>query len=97
MLVLFSSAIAIVLYIGNVIAVGNLLAEVDNLENRHRQILLDKERLQFQVRQLSSLERIQGRAEAELGLKVLRDPPTWISVDGDKIRELEEASTRRSR
>ena len=40
MLILFAAAVAIVLYISNVIAVGNLLAEINALENQHRKMLL---------------------------------------------------------
>lgn len=91
MLVLFAAAVVIVLYIGNVIAVGNLLAEINTLEVRHSRMLMEKERLQFEIRQLSSLERIQNRAESELGLRVVREAPYWMTVDRDKIREVEEA------
>ena len=90
LLILFGAAVGIVLYIGNVIAVGNLLAEIDTLERQHSQILMDRERLQFEIRQLSSLEHIQNRAQSELGLKVVREAPTWLAVDRDKIRALED-------
>jgi|WetSurSiteA1Bulk_404760.scaffolds.fasta_scaffold34679_2 cell division protein FtsL len=96
LLILFVSAVAIVLYIGNVIAVGNLLAETNRLEKRHTQILMEQERLRFEIRQLSSLERIRSRAESELGLRVVREAPTWITVDKEKIRELEEAAAART-
>jgi hypothetical protein len=72
------------------IAVGNLLAEIDTLERQHSQILMDRERLQFEIRQLSSLEHIQNRAQSELDLKVVREAPTWLAVDKDKIRALED-------
>ena len=96
MAMLFGAAVAIVLYISNVIAVGNLLAEINGLEKRHNQMLMEKERLQFEIRQLSSLERIQQQAESELGLKVVREAPTWITVDREKIRQLNEAATART-
>lgn len=92
LLILFSAAVAIVLYVGNVIAVGNLLADINSLENRHTELLMEKERLQFEIRQLSSLERIRDQAETELGLKVVREAPTWISIDRQKIGALEEAA-----
>lgn len=93
--VLFGAAIAIVLYISNVIAVGNLLAEINALENQHRKMLMEQERLQFEIRQLASLERIQSRAESELGLAPVRVAPNWMSIDRDKIRDIEEALSER--
>jgi len=95
LLVLFGAAIAIVLYISNVIAVGNLLAEINALENRHRKMVMEQERLQFEIRQLASLERIQSRAESELGLAAVRVAPNWMSIDRDKIRDIEEALAER--
>jgi len=95
MLILFAAAVAIVLYISNVIAVGNLLAEINALENQHRKMLMEQERLQFEIRQLASLERIQSRAESELGLAPVRVAPNWMSIDRDKIRDLEEALSER--
>ncbi len=87
---LFGAAVAIVLYIGNVIAVGNLLFEINTLEHHENQLLMEQERLRFEIRQLSSLERIRGKAESELGLSVVRDAPTWLTVDREKIRTLEQ-------
>lgn len=95
MLVLFSAAVAIVLYISNVIAVGNLLAEINTLENQHRKMMMEQERLQFEIRQLASLERIQSRAESELGLVAVRVAPNWMSIDRDKVRDIEEALSER--
>lgn len=92
LMILFGAAVAIVLYISNVIAVGNLLADINLLEKRTTQLLMEKERLQFEIRQLSSLERIRNQAESELGLKVVREAPTWLSIDRQKVRALEEAA-----
>jgi len=95
LLVLFAAAVAIVFYISNVIAVGNLLAEINALENQHRKMVMEQERLQFEIRQLASLERIQSRAESELGLAPVRVAPNWISIDRDKVRDVEEATSER--
>jgi hypothetical protein len=50
--------------------------------------------LKARINKLASLERIQEKAE-ELGLKSLRQPPVWIDVDKERIREIEEAAPTR--
>ncbi|MBI2620210.1 MAG: hypothetical protein HYW57_09025 [Ignavibacteriales bacterium] len=90
MLLLIGMAAGIVLYVSNIIAVNQLLLEINALETEHQQILMDQERLKAQINRMASLERIQEKAEAELGLKGLEGPPVWIEVDAEKIKELEE-------
>jgi cell division protein FtsL len=94
MVVLIMAAVAIVLYISNIIAVNQLLNDVNALEREHRQILMDQEILRAQINRLASLERIQEKAE-ELGLSSLREPPVWIRVDPERIRDLQEQSARK--
>lgn len=93
MVVLILAAIAIVLYISNIIAVNQLMSEVNSLEREHRQILMEQEILRAQINRLASLERIQEKAE-ELGLSSLREPPVWMKVDPERIRTVEEESGR---
>jgi cell division protein FtsL len=90
MLALIGAAIAIVLYIGNVIAVQQLLKEVADREARLQQVLNDQEMLKAQINRMSSLERIRKMAEDDLRLHNHKDPPQWIRVDGDKVRDIEE-------
>lgn len=91
MLMLIGAAIAIVLYIGNIIAVNELLAEINSLQMQHQRILVDQEMLRVQVNRMASLERIQQIAETELGLRSLREPPEWLPVDHEKAREIDES------
>lgn len=90
MLMLIGSAIAIVLYISNVIAVQQLVREVDALQTRYQQIMNEQEVLKAQINRMSSLERIRKMAEDDLGLRNPKDTPRWIQVDGEKVREIEE-------
>jgi len=95
MLLLIGSAVAIVLYISNVIKVSQLLAEINKLEGQHRRILMDQELLKAQINKMSSLERIRKLGEENLGLKNPTEPPVWIKVHEEKIRTLEEAAQKR--
>ncbi|MEK7749226.1 MAG: FtsL-like putative cell division protein [Bacteroidota bacterium] len=95
MLLLVGSAVAIVLYISNVIKVSQLLAEINKLEGQHSRILMDQELLKAQINKMSSLERIRKLGEENLGLKNPTEPPVWIKVDEEKIRALEEAVQKR--
>ncbi|MBF8248303.1 MAG: hypothetical protein HW374_1103 [Bacteroidetes bacterium] len=52
MLLLVGSAVAIVLYISNVIKVSQLLAEINKLEGQHRRILMDQELLKAQINKM---------------------------------------------
>jgi len=90
MLMLIGSAIAIVLYISNVIAVQQLVREVGVLRTRYQQILNEQEVLNAQINRMSSLERIRKMAEDNLGLRNPKDTPRWIQIDGEKVREIEE-------
>lgn len=92
MILLIGGAVAIVLYIGNIIAVNELLAEINLLQAQLQQIQMDQELLRAQMNKLASLERIQQIAEADLGLRSLREPPAWLPVDQEKIKEIEESS-----
>ncbi len=91
MIMLIAAAVGIVLYISNIIAVNQLMNDVNALETEHRQILMEQEILRAQINRLASLERIQERAE-ELGLRSLREPPVWLNVDPERIRGIEEES-----
>ncbi len=83
-------AVAIVLYVGNVIAVQQLLKDVNDRQERLQQILNEQEVLKAQINRMSSLERIRTMAEGTLGLRNPNGPPEWIEVDSSKIRELDE-------
>lgn len=94
MVMLIAAAVGIVLYISNIIAVNQLLNDVNALETEHRQILMEQEILRAQINRFASLERIQEKAE-ELGLKSLREPPVWLNADPERIRGIEEESLKK--
>lgn len=82
-------AIAVVLYVGNVIAVQQLLKDVSDRQAHLQQILNDQEVLKAQINRMSSLERIRTMAEGELGLHNPNGPSQWIEVDASKIQEID--------
>ncbi len=90
MLTLIGAAVAIVLYVGNVIAVQQLLKEVADAQSKLQQIRNEQEMLKAQINRMSSLERIRKMAEDELGLRNPKDSPQWIEIDGDKLRDVQE-------
>lgn len=94
MLILMAAAVAIVLYISNVIAVNQLANDIHKSELRLQDILSEQEILHARINQLSSLERVRKRAEVELALKNPSNVPGFIDVDQEKIRTIEEASVK---
>ena len=96
MLTLLVGAVAIVLYVSNIIAVNELLAEINSLQAQQQQILMEQEILKAQLNRMSSLERIQEIAEKDLGLRSLREPPEWLPVDPERARMADEASRGRN-
>ncbi len=94
-LLLLGSAAAIVLYIGNIIAVDRLVAEIDALQRQHQKILSEQEILRAEANRLSGLERINKKATEELGLVNPKQPPVQLNVDQQRIRDIEEALSQR--
>ena len=90
-LLLFGVAALIVLYISNIIAVGTLMSEINTLQKQHQKILSEHEILKAEINRLSSLERVNKKAAEELGLINPKEPPVWISIDPDKVRQAEQA------
>jgi cell division protein FtsL len=90
-LLLLAVAIVSVLYISNVLAVGRLLRQIDDLERTHQRLLNEQVMLHAQVNRLSSLERISTEARARLGLQTPAQAPVWLQVDEERVRELEQA------
>ncbi|GEM_PF-689814 len=92
---LLVSAVLIVLYISNIIAVNQLVSDIHKEEQALQKALNEQEMLRARINQLSSLERIRKRAEEELGLRNAQDVPQWLTVDAEKTRELEELTKRK--
>jgi hypothetical protein len=82
---LLLAAVASVLYISNVIAVGRLAAEVGVLEEQYRTVVNEQEILRAQIARLSGLERMPG----------------WLTIEQERVDRLralsETAGTKRSR
>ena len=91
-LVLMGTAAAIVLYIGNIIAVNQLVNDIHKSDVSLQNILSEQEILKAHINQMSSLEHVRKRAEDELGLRNPTDVPRWLNLDQDKIRTVEEAA-----
>jgi len=85
---LFLIAAACLLYTGNVIAVNQLMKEVNDLSVRYNAIASNNEVLKAEIARKSSLDRISTMAKDELGLINPKEPPVWFEVDQDKVDEL---------
>lgn len=90
-LILLGTAVAIVLYISNIIAVNQLLGEINSLRSQYERISMEQEILRAQINRMASLERIQEKAQSDLGLKNPADSPVWLQIDRQKVKEIEEA------
>ena len=91
-LMLMGTAAAIVLYIGNVIAVNQLVNDIHKIDIQLQSLLSEQETIKARINQMSSLERVRVRAEDELGLKNPTDAPALLTVDEEKIQTIEEAT-----
>ena len=89
-LILLAGAVASVLYIGNILAVGRLLAQNNQLQIKHYQVLNRQELLKAQINRLSSLERIQQIAHDQLGLQNSKQLPVWIEINPERVNQVEE-------
>lgn len=89
-LILLGSAVASVLYIGNILAVGRLMAQNDQFQMKHRQILNGQDLLKAQIDRLSNVERIQQIARDQLGLQNSKQLPVWIEINPDRVNQIEE-------
>ncbi|HTX17281.1 MAG TPA: septum formation initiator family protein [Bacteroidota bacterium] len=85
---LFILAAACLLYTGNVIAVNQLMKDVNDLNVRYNTIASNNEVLKAEIARKSSLDRIGTMAKDELGLVNPKEPPVWFEVDQDKVDEL---------
>jgi cell division protein FtsL len=82
MAVLFLAAVAIVLYISNIIAVNRLVVEVGELEQKYAAVMNGNEILRAEINRRSSLERIGKIASEQLGLRHPKQQPQVLDVDG---------------
>jgi len=89
---LFILAAACLLYTGNVIAVNQLMKEVNDLTVRYNTIASNNEVLKAEIARKSSLDRIGTMAKDELGLVNPKEPPVWFEIDQDKVDDLTKES-----
>lgn len=88
---LLVTAVASVVYISNIITVGQLVVKIGELEARDHRLLNEQEMLRAQLNRMSSLERIRQMAEADLGMNNSAALPGWLTVSPERVREIEEA------
>jgi cell division protein FtsL len=82
MATLFLAAVAIVLYISNIIAVNRLVVEVGELQQKYAAVVNSNEILRAEVNRRSSLERIGRIASEQLGLQHPKQQAHMLEVDG---------------
>ena len=93
-LLLFGLGGAVVFYINNILAINKLSAEIDGLRRRHEQIANLNTKLRGEVTAKSSWDKIGALAAAN-GLRPAQRQPEWITIDRNRIRELESLARRR--
>jgi cell division protein FtsL len=86
MLALFLAAVAIVLYISNIIAVNRLAVEVNDLQLKYAAVTNENEILRAEINRRSSLERIGRIANEQLGLQHPRQQPQVLNVDENLLK-----------
>ncbi len=88
--VLFVSAIAIVLYIGNILTINQLAVEVHRLQTQYDKIMNDNNVLQAEINRKSAWEKIGAAATDRIGLIHATEAPQMIDVDEDKLEEFKD-------
>ncbi len=86
---LFVFAVALVLYISNIIAVNGLVRDINRLEREYEQIRNTNEILRAGLNNQTRLEQISSVANDRLGLSNPVEPPRWISIDSDEVKKLQ--------
>lgn len=89
-IILFGVAVVSVLYISNILAVGRLVVQIDQLQKQHQQMMNDQELLKAQINRLSTLDRVQQLAQDQLGLRSPKQIPMWIAVDPERVQQIDE-------
>ena len=89
--ILLGVAVVSVLYISNILAVGRLLIQINQLDAKHQQLLNEQEMLRVQISRLASLERVERMAADELGMQAPKQPPIWLEPAPERIQEVQNA------
>lgn len=86
---LLITAVVSVMYISNIIVVGQLVTRIGELQSRNERLLNEQEMLRAQINRMSSLERIRQMAETDLGMRNSAALPGWLTVSPERVREIE--------
>ena len=89
-MLLIGIAVAVVLYISNILTVGRLLIQINNMQAQHVKLLSEQELLRAQLNKLSSLERIQKISIEELQLRNPAQVPASIEINPERVEELQQ-------
>lgn len=89
---LFGFGFAIVSYIGNIIAVNGLAAEVNQLQAQYDKLVNGNAVLKAEINRKSGWERIGKIAGEQVGLRYLKEQPTLFNVDDDMMEEARKRS-----
>lgn len=86
---LFGFAVALVLYISNIIAVNGLVKEINQLEREYERVRNNNEILRAELNNRTGLENIGSAATGRLGLRNPTEPPRWITINKDEVTRLQ--------
>lgn len=81
-------AVVSVLYVSNIIAVNQLVVEVEELKMSVDKIENMSEILRSEINRKSSMERITRIATDRLGMQYPKQPPIWLEIDEERLQEL---------
>lgn len=87
---LFCCAVAIILYIGNILAVNQLAVEVHQLQTQYDKIVNNNSVLKAEINRKSAWERIGNTATHQIGLVYAKERPTSFDVDESKLEKFKE-------
>lgn len=88
-LVLFGCALAIILYISNIIAVNQLAVEVNQLQAKYDRIENVNAVLSSEISRKSGWDRIGKIAIEQLGLKYPSEQATRFDIDMDELEKIQ--------
>ena len=84
---LFGFGIAIVGYINNIIVVNRLAAEISQMQGQYVRISNSNAVLRAEINRKSAWERIGKIANDQIGLRYVKEQPTWFEVDEDLMEQ----------
>lgn len=85
---IFGAGIAIVLYVGNILAVNALAREIGSLQATYERVMSTNATLRAEVTRKAAMERIGSIAADELKLRYPSQQPETFGIDEDLEAEL---------